>query len=235
MTEPITLGMAFLAGILGSGHCLGMCGGIATLPASGGLTPGRNWPRVLVYNLSRMLSYAFLGAVVGIFGSSLGLLLDIQSWSIILRLVTGLVVVLVGLQFLLGKSRLVFAERIGAVLWRRIAPLTKRLKPGDRLTDLALLGLMWGFLPCGLVYSMLTAATVSGSAGGGASLMLAFGLGTMPAVAGIGLLGSGAVSLLRGQTTRRVVGVALLISGVWLMTLPISQLVGGEGGHQHHQ
>ncbi len=199
MNEPVTLGMALLAGLLGSGHCLGMCGGIATLPASGALAPDRNWPRVLVYNLCRLLSYASLGALVGAFGSMIGWLMDIQSWSIILRLVTGLVVILIGLQFLLGKSRLAFAERIGAVLWRRIAPLTRRLNPADGLTDLAMMGLLWGFLPCGLVYSMLTAAAVSGSALGGASLMLAFGLGTLPAVAGVGLLGSAATSSTRPE------------------------------------
>ncbi len=231
--EPITLLMALTAGFLGSGHCLGMCGGIATLPAAASSKTGI---RVLLFNLGRLVSYALLGALVGLLGASIGDLFDVRQWSMILRIATGVVVILVGIYLLTGIRALLFGEKLGARFWAKIAPLAKRFSSQKNLGQTWMLGMLWGYLPCGLVYSMLLAASVSGSPVTGAGVMVAFGLGTLPAMAGLGLAGSGLLVKLRQGQARRIAGVVLILGGLWTAGQPIYhqyQMQSGER-HQHH-
>jgi sulfite exporter TauE/SafE len=229
--EPLTLGAAVLAGFLGSGHCLGMCGGIAVLP--GARAGGGSRSQLFIYNVSRLLSYSILGALVGFLGASVGEVLDVPRWSVILRLATGLVVVFIGLALWSGNTRWAFAERLGARLWRRVAPLATRMSSWPTGLRLASLGLLWGLLPCGLVYSLLLAASVSGSAQDGALTMAAFGLGTLPSMLGLGLVGQAAVQKLRLPSVRRAAAVVLIISGLWLAAMPIWHMSGSAGQHDH--
>lgn len=179
----------FLVGLLGGTHCIGMCGGIV-----GALTvqmPGtrqRSWPLHLAYNAGRISSYGIAGAVMGSVGS-LGLLLNnLLPVQMALYVTANLMLLVLGL-YLLGVTRpLALAERLGLRLWGHIQPYTRRFLPARSVTQAFPLGMLWGWLPCGLVYSILTMALMSGSAGRGAMTMLAFGLGTLPNLLLAGLL-----------------------------------------------
>jgi sulfite exporter TauE/SafE len=171
----------FLVGLLGGTHCVGMCGGIVsalTVQLPGSRTS--QWPLHLAYNLGRIGSYTVAGALMGGLGS-LGLLLNkLLPIQMGLYVAANLMLVAMGL-YLLGMTRsLAFAERFGQKLWIRIQPATRRFLPARSVSQALPLGMLWGWLPCGLVYSVLTAALMSGSAARGAMTMLAFGLGTLP-------------------------------------------------------
>jgi len=233
--EAITLGAALLVGLLGSGHCVGMCGAMALLPGAGP-EPAPRWA-MLSYNLARMTSYAILGAVAGGFGAALGQLFDLSFWSLVLRVATGAVIVLIGLMLVTGNRNLAIAERLGASLWRRVSPLAQRLRGGPPGLRLVGLGLLWGLLPCGLVYSVLLAASVSGSAAQGALTMAAFGLGTVPSMLGLGLAGGALLTRLRRPRFRWSAGVVLVLCGLWLAAWPVYHALGRsdpQGGHGHH-
>jgi hypothetical protein len=171
---------AFAVGLLGGVHCLGMCGGIATAlsSASSGAMPA--WQLRLGYNLGRISSYAVAGAIAGSIGGA-GMLiahaLPVQMAAYILAnvMLIGLGLYLAGLSA--AVSRL---ESAGQWIWRRLQPLMRHLLPADRWSRALALGALWGWLPCGLVYSVLTTAMLAGNPGGGAIIMAAFGLGTLP-------------------------------------------------------
>ncbi|HID49704.1 MAG TPA: sulfite exporter TauE/SafE family protein [Chromatiales bacterium] len=190
---------AFLVGLLGGVHCVGMCGGIVGALSSGLPTdrqrPARSWPWLLAYNLARITSYTLAGILLG--GIS-GLALQwvaINQLQQSLLLLTGIVMVLLGL-YIGGWWRILLrVEQAGSLLWRRIEPLGRRLMPVRTLPQAFLLGLIWGWLPCGLVYSVLIWAIATGDALQGGLLLLSFGLGTLPNLLAMGLF---ATSLQRG-------------------------------------
>ncbi|AXS80476.1 sulfite exporter TauE/SafE family protein [Dechloromonas sp. HYN0024] len=167
----------FLVGLLGGTHCVGMCGGIV-----GALSMGATarWSMHLAYNGGRILSYAVAGAIAGALGAaSMGLEGQVPA-RLFLYFVANLMLVALGL-YLLGITRaLAFTERIGQKLWRHLQPLTRRFIPARTIAQAFPLGLLWGWLPCGLVYSALASALTAGSATRGSLMMLAFGLGTLP-------------------------------------------------------
>ncbi len=167
----------FLVGLLGGTHCVGMCGGIVGALSMG--APAR-WSMHLAYNGGRILSYGAAGAVAGALGAaSLGLEGQVPV-RLLLYFFANLMLVAMGF-YLLGVTRvLAFTERAGQTLWRRVQPLTRRFLPARTIAQAFPLGLLWGWLPCGLVYSALASALTAGSAGRGAMMMLAFGLGTLP-------------------------------------------------------
>ncbi len=226
----LTLATALLAGFLGSTHCLGMCGGIAT--ALGASPAGRSW-RLLLHHMGRIASYAAAGGCAGAAGAAAGFAFTAARWSAVLRLATALAVIVIGLDIALsgnGRVRWLRApERWGAALWRHLAPLAARVGPAPPALRALALGLLWGWLPCGLVYSVLLAAAVSGSALGGAATMIVFGLGTLPAMAGLSLVGT---RLPRpGGTLARLLGAALVACGLWTASMPLGILT---GTHTHH-
>jgi hypothetical protein len=177
MTAAI-FGAVFLTGLLGGVHCAGMCGGIVA--ALSGQVGGRRLPLHLAYNGGRVLSYALAGALAGAAGS-VGLLLDgVLPVQLALYVLANVMLIGLGL-YLAGVSSVVaWIERLGMALWRRIQPLTRSLLPADTLPRALGLGLLWGWLPCGLVYAVLTTALLTGDALDGAAIMAAFGLGTLP-------------------------------------------------------
>jgi uncharacterized protein len=225
---------AFLAGLLGSTHCLAMCGGIAT--AAG--TSGGAHPKIgpLLYQLGRLSSYSLAGAIAGGLGAAAGFAFAVSRWNECLRLATALVVIVIGLDISLRSSGraawLRTPERWGGHLWRRIAPAARRLVPASPLGHALTLGLLWGWLPCGLVYSVLIAAAVAGSALRGALVMAAFGLGTLPAMAGLGYLGGRLLPRPHG-TLARLLGAALVACGLWTAAVPLAVLT-GSSMHAHH-
>lgn len=217
----------FLIGLLGGTHCVAMCGGIV-----GALTvqmPGqstRQWPLHLAYNLGRITTYTVLGGVLGAVGSTGMLFAEVLPVQLVLYVLANLMLVALGL-YLTGLTQVLAPiERAGHVVWRRIQPLTSRFLPARSVGRALPLGLLWGFLPCGLVYSVLTTALVTGSAGRGAGLMLAFGLGTLPNLLLAGMLFKHFRDLTRNTRIRMVAG--LLVMGFGLFGLYHAPSLGGR-------
>lgn len=175
----------FLVGLLGGTHCVGMCGGIVGALSMGG--PPR-WSLHLAYNLGRILSYGLAGLLVGALGAGSLALSEQLPLRLVLLIFANLMLVALGF-YMLGATRvLALTEQWGQRLWRRIQPLGKRFLPARTVGQAFPLGLLWGWLPCGLVYSALATALGAGSALEGGLLMLAFGLGTLPNLLLAGLL-----------------------------------------------
>lgn len=209
----------FLIGLLGGVHCAGMCGGIVSalslqMPdAAGSRTPA--WSIHLAYNLGRIASYAIAGALIGALGS-LGLLLD--KWLPVqlgLYVAANLMMVALGLYLTGLTQTLAFTERAGQWLWRRVQPATKRFLPVRGAAQAFPLGMLWGWLPCGLVYSVLAMTLVSGSAARGAATMAAFGLGTLPNLMLAGLLLARFRNVVQGRAVRLASGLIVLGFGAW--------------------
>lgn len=206
----------FLIGLLGGTHCVSMCGGIV-----GALTvqmPGsqrRQWPIHLAYNVGRIGTYTLMGGTLGALGS-VGLLFnELLPIQFGLYVVANLMLVALGL-YLVGITRfLTPLERLGLTLWRRVQPMTRRYLPARSVRQALPLGLLWGFLPCGLVYSVLTTALVTGSALRGATLMLAFGLGTLPNLLLAGMLFKRFRDITRNTRVRLAAGLVVLGFGVF--------------------
>lgn len=212
MTAAI-FGAVFLTGLLGGVHCAGMCGGIVT--ALSGAAGSSRLPLHLGYNFARVTSYAIAGAFAGMLGS-LGLLLDgVLPVQLTLYVLANAMLIALGL-YLTGMSHVAtFLERLGMGLWRRLQPLTRRFLPADTLPRALGLGLLWGWLPCGLVYGILATALLSGDALDGAAIMAAFGLGTIPnlLLAGFAMRRIGA--RLQARPVRLAAGTLVLGFGVY--------------------
>ncbi len=176
---PETAAALFLLGLASGVHCAGMCGGIlAALSLQGG--PGSRWRRSLAHNAGRIAMYAVLGALAGTAGAASLLFDHIAPVHASLRALASVMLIAMGVH-LLGFTRLLQPlERLGYRLWRHIQPIGARLLPADSLPRALALGVLWGMLPCALVYSALASALASGDARSGALHMLAFGLGTLP-------------------------------------------------------
>ncbi|KAF0164747.1 MAG: hypothetical protein FD157_1911 [Rhodocyclaceae bacterium] len=209
----------FLIGLLGGVHCAGMCGGIVSaltlqIPGQAG-TIGPAWTIHLAYNLGRIGSYAVAGALMGALGS-LGLLLDnVLPVQMVLYVAANLMMVALGLYLTGLTQTLAFTERAGQWLWRRVQPATKRFLPVRGVAQAFPLGMLWGWLPCGLVYSVLTMAILSGSAARGAAIMLVFGLGTLPNLMLAGLLLVRFRDVVQGRGLRLGSGLIVLSFGLW--------------------
>lgn len=202
----------FLVGLLGGTHCVGMCGGIVGALSVGG--PAR-FPLHLAYNLGRILSYTLAGALVGALGGASLALAGQLPLRIALYLAANLMLVALGF-YLMGITRaLAFTERVGQNLWKHIQPLTRRFLPARTLAQALPLGMLWGWLPCGLVYSALATALAAGSASQGALLMLAFGLGTLPNLLLAGLLLARLRHLVQQPAVRLVAGLLVTAFGIW--------------------
>jgi sulfite exporter TauE/SafE len=202
----------FVVGLLGAGHCAGMCGGIVGALSLQSPHGGASVALHLAYNLGRIASYALAGLLAGLLGQVAGELLPLQRG---LYLFASLMLVAMGL-YLLGATRtLSWIENGGQALWRRIQPLTGRFLPVRGVAQAFPLGLLWGWLPCGLVYSALTTALASGSALQGALAMLAFGLGTLPNLLLAGLLLTRFRRFAQARATRVVSGLLVLGYGVY--------------------
>ena len=202
----------FLIGLLGGTHCVGMCGGIVgALSMGAGKRPSLH----LAYNLGRIISYALAGAIAGTLGGASLALSDQLPVRIIFFVLANLMLVALGL-YLVGITRaLALTERLGQKLWRRLQPLTKRFLPARTVAQAFPLGLLWGWLPCGLVYSALVTALTSGSAVHGAGVMLAFGLGTLPNLLLAGLLAVRLKEYAARPVVRITAGLLVLGYGLW--------------------
>lgn len=169
---------AFLTGLLGGGHCLGMCGGlVAALTLQ--LRSGAN-TALWLYNLGRLSSYAIAGALAGALGAGTLWFHDVLPLQRTLAVIANGLLVTLGLYVAQVWHGILVIERAGGGVWRRLEPFARRLLPIKTLPQAYFAGCLWGWLPCGLVYSWVVNALTTGSALKGAGLMLAFGIGTLP-------------------------------------------------------
>ena len=230
----LLLTTALLGGLLSSSHCIGMCGGIATaLGSEAKLQRVRLWLPML-YGFGRIVSYGAAGAVVGTAGGVTGWALDPDHRGEYLRVGAAVVVVLIGLRVASGGTGafrwLRAPEQWGARAWRRLSPGIIRRLPMGAVPRALTMGLLWGWIPCGLVYSTLLAAAVAGTPLRGAATMLAFGLGTLPATTGFAYLGRQLRQV--GRRSAVLFGAVIVASGLWTAVLPLVSLAGGH--HQVH-
>lgn len=211
----LSLISALLVGLLGGGHCAGMCGGIVSAVSLS--LPGQQ-PKVgyhFSYNAGRIASYTLAGVLAGVLGSSSLFLNHLLPVEKLLYLLANLMLIALGL-YLAGWWRGVLVlERAGGALWKRIQPLSKKFLPVHTWRQAFVLGLLWGWLPCGLVYSVLVAALATGSALQGGALMLAFGLGTLPALLAMGMAAVRIKGFLQHLWVRRGSGLLVLGFGVF--------------------
>ena len=199
------------AGLASGAHCVGMCGGIVAAFDLRRVIPIREsdvWRRRLAFNLGRISTYAGAGAAAGALGAAAYASGALPAQET-LQLATSAMLVLVGLH-LVGANRLLAPlEALGMPLWRKLQPAAARLLPARTLPRAYAAGLAWGWLPCGMVYAALAAATFSGGAAGGALAMAAFGIGTLPFLLAAGWFAA------RLRAWRKVAGTAVLAFGVF--------------------
>ena len=230
MTELIPLlSAALVAGLVGSAHCLGMCAGISGLFAvrAEAASMRASVPTAFVYNTGRVITYAVLGAIVAAFGSVI--IKASPNLAVSIRMLSGIIIILVGLQVAFNLRALRVIERMGGSLWARIAPAAQKLVPVDSLPKAFGLGLVWGWLPCGLVYSVLMIAATSANPVGGAATMVAFGVGTMPAMMLSGLGAARVSTAMQRRGTRLGLGILVIAMGLLTIAMPLGKLL--PGGH----
>lgn len=210
----LSLFAALLVGLLGGGHCAGMCGGIvgAVSMSMPGSRP--QWRLLLAYNLGRIGSYSIAGVIAGAVGASSFFLQHLLPVGKMLYALANIMLILLGLYLANLWHGVIALERIGAVLWKRLQPLSKRWLPVRNIAQAGMLGAIWGWLPCGLVYSVLIAALATGSPVQGGLLMLAFGAGTLPTLLAMGMAAVRLKAWLQQLWIRRVSGLTVLLFGV---------------------
>jgi len=204
---------AFATGLAGSAHCIGMCGGISVSLGLGSMKK-----RLLpVYHLGRLASYTTLGLVFGSLLPLIGVRAYNAIWGASLRIAAALMMLAIGLQIALGVNLLRRLERHGARLWRPLAGFVQSLLPVRTGSDALLLGFLWGLLPCGLIYSALGLAVVSGNPLQAGLVMLAFGTGTLPAMLLLGVFSGTLVQALTRDSSRFMLGAIVITSALWTL------------------
>ncbi|MET0534439.1 MAG: sulfite exporter TauE/SafE family protein [Steroidobacter sp.] len=231
--DTISLSAAFIAGLAGSAHCFAMCGSLAGAlgmqARAIGANAGGAFGNALSYHVGRLSGYALAGAICGLLGATLQALLDLARVGAWLRIASGVLLLLIALRMLSPWNPLHGLETFGAKFWRHLQPLVRRTGALSGRSRSMALGFLWGWLPCGLVYSMLLFAALGGNAIQGGATLFAFGLGTLPAMLTSTVLASYVQRLLRNRWPRFASGILLLLLGAWMIwiSLPISE-------HAHH-
>ena len=213
---PLSLGAAFIAGLAGSVHCVAMCGGISAalgvMARRRGLTTGAAALQALGNQVGRVGSYALAGAGCGAFGGVLVTLFDLEPLSLAVRIGGGCLLMAVAARVLFGWQLTAPLERQGARTWAWLVPRLHGL-PLRGFGGAVLLGIGWGWMPCGLVYSMLVFATTTGSALRGAATMALFGIGTWPLLLGTSLFSGQFAKVAVARGIHATAGVILLACG----------------------
>lgn len=232
---------ALLIGLLGAGHCFGMCGGIAsalTFALGDDVSTARKTGVLLSYSAGRIFSYMLVGA-------SLAFALSFLPDSVLqyVRRFAGVLLILMGLYISGWWKILVVLERAGAKLWQFLQPIGSRMLPVRSNFQGFLFGVIWGWLPCGLVYTAALYAASQARFLDGALSMLGFGLGTLPAILSIGVLAGALKGLLQSRGFRAASGLVLIAFGVWTFwgmghgshgTAHLEEGSNSDATHEHH-
>jgi sulfite exporter TauE/SafE len=212
MIEPLSLITAVLLGLMGASHCLVMCGGIAAAASSSG--PGKtDYSFLLLFNLGRILSYTCAGLIVSLLG--LWLADSHQVAQQILRSFSGVLLILMGFYVARWWMVLTRLESAGQFLWRYLQPFTRKLIPIRTRPQALALGLLWGWLPCGLIYSTLAWVAANAQPGMGALTMFCFGLGTLPGILAASVFARQITGYIQHKNFRQLAGLLLMLYGSW--------------------
>lgn len=212
MIEPLSLITALLLGLMGASHCLVMCGGIAAAASSS--SPGKtNYSFLLLFNLGRILSYTTAGLIVSLLG--LWLADSHQVAQQVLRSISGVLLILMGFYVARWWMVLTRLETIGQFFWRYLQPFTRKLIPIQTRPQALGLGLLWGWLPCGLIYSTLAWVAANAQPGMGALTMFCFGLGTLPGILAAGIFARQLNAYIQHHHFRKLAGLLLMLYGGW--------------------
>ena len=232
MNSDLTLISAFLVGLFSSLHCIGMCGGIIgaltfSLPENIRNSRWRLVPYVTAYNLGRITSYGLAGLIVGSLGNSvIGFLPSYGHLT--LQLAASLLMVGIGLYLAGWFPSFVKIEHLGKPIWKKLEPISQKLIPVKSPAHAYVFGLVWGWLPCGLVYTALIWSATAANMHDSALLMIAFGVGTLPAVMIAGILTGWFTRLVRISYIRAIIGMSIII-----MALVMGYLALQPSAHDH--
>jgi uncharacterized protein len=225
-----TLTAAGLLGLLGAGHCFAMCGGIVAALSFTVPENTSRWRLNLGYNAGRILSYGLFGGLAA--GMTSVLSPGVWPWA---RTLAGVLLIAMGLYLANWWRGLLWLERGGHWIWRRLKPWGDQFLPIDSARKALAVGLVWGWLPCGLVYAALMYAAVQADAIKGAAVMLVFGAGTLPALLAGGALATALKKGLGWPGVRLVLALAYVVFGIWTLASAWSHaLHQGSGQVQHH-
>ncbi|MBM7072661.1 sulfite exporter TauE/SafE family protein [Shewanella sp. 202IG2-18] len=230
MTDYGLLG-AFIVGLMGAGHCVGMCGGLVASFASqqSAIKIGENLllkqlKLQFSYNFGRIVSYSIAGALLGGSAATLSHLFNVDDYLVWLRVFAGIMMIVTGLyiaQLWFGLTRIEF---IGKYLWSKIGPTASKFLPIQTPKKAVIAGMIWGWLPCGLVYSTLTWSVASGSAVSGALIMFCFGLGTFPAMLSTGMAAKTLATWIQKKSVRVISGIFIILFGIQTLYVAYNQI-----------
>ena len=213
--------IAFITGLFGGVHCVGMCGGIVGMlsfsqPQIGVQKPSvtSQLPILLGYNIGRISGYIVAGAIAGGIGASLIGLSGFEETKQTLSIVAGVFMLLLGLYLAGLWNALSKIESLGARLWKHIEPVSRRFIPVNNIQRAIPLGFLWGWLPCGMVYTVLIMSLSAGGVLEGGLIMLAFGLGTLPNLLAMGIVASRLTQFTRKPMVRLFAGLLVILMGL---------------------
>lgn len=229
MHEPLSYTAALLFGVLSSSHCVGMCGGIMGA-LSFAVPPEKRVPKyilpiLLFYNFGRILSYTTAGAIVG--GLSWLLVDQYHEAIILMRVISGAMLIAMGLYIANLSQILRIIENYGLGLWAWIQKPLKTMLPISHPIQAVFVGMLWGWVPCGLVYSTLVWAASTSNGYQSAIIMLCFGLGTLPAVIATGFFAPAVKRFYQSKYNQVISGIFIILFGIWTIIYPLI-------GNQHH-
>ena len=239
MEDQLTYTSAFLLGFVSSTmHCIGMCGGIIgalslSLPADVRAHKSRLLLFITTYNIGRIASYSIAGVIAGAIGAGALVSSGFDHGHVVLQYIGVAMMVAIGLYLAGWVPQLAIVEKIGVPVWRKLEPIGRRLLPVTSLPQALGYGLIWGWLPCGLVYFSLLYALSSGDAIKGGFTMLAFGLGTLPALLATGFMTSLLTRFARSKRARQIVGLLIILLAIGSLFIPMDHMH-GEHMHVHH-
>lgn len=218
LSSPIFI--AFFIGLFSSLHCVTMCGSIiGTLSYS--LKPEIRQDKakmisfIFSYNLGRILSYMLAGFIIGSIESVLTLPLGAEHGHKLLQVISAFIITGAGFYIAGWFPSFAYIEKTGSFFWKTIEPYGRKLIPVSSLQQAILFGMVWGWIPCGLVYTAVALAATSGDITISTLTMLSFGLGTLPAVMGSGIVSSFITRLTSLQKTKQVVGMLLVLVAIY--------------------
>lgn len=234
MTEFSGLSTALILGLLSMAHCVAMCGTVIgaltlSLPTQIRTDKRKMLPYIAYYNLGRILSYATAGGLVGLLSSPLASI----NGHAVLRYLSFAVMLGMGLYLAGWLPSFARIERAGTPIWRWLQPIGQKFVPIKNWRQAFFLGMVWGWLPCGLVYAGLAVAATSGGPTQGALVMLAFGIGTLPAVMGAGLFTGLIASMARAKYFRKVAGLLIIVTAMIAFWWPMEHMVHAADGDQN--